>query len=274
MPELPEVQTVVDSLKPYVLDKEIIEVEVLNEKLIANEDKKTLTEVVAGSKIEEVTRRGKYIVIKLSNGYYLVTHLRMTGRFSYLEDKEELDKYDYIIFSFQEGDELRLGSKRKFTRLYLVTELEDAGGLGKLGPEPLSSQFTLAKFKELIAPRRGNIKLLLLNQKFLAGVGNIYADEILFRARVHPQRKADTLTEPEIEALYHEIREVLKEGIKFRGTTKWDYEDASGEGGSYQNQLQIYDRAGEECFKCETEVEKIKVGGRATYFCPQCQEEE
>ncbi|GAB6099260.1 bifunctional DNA-formamidopyrimidine glycosylase/DNA-(apurinic or apyrimidinic site) lyase [Halanaerocella petrolearia] len=274
MPELPEVQTVVDTLSDFVLDKEIVDVDVEKEKLIAYPEVEEFKKVLSDSKIEKVRRRGKYIIIELDNDYYLVTHLRMTGRFVYTKQKDEIDKYDYIFFKFAGDDELRLGSKRQFTRTYLVTDLKDAGSLTKLGPEPLSAEFTLEKFKEMMSTRRGRIKPLLLNQKFLAGLGNIYVDEALFISKIHPLRTADTLTEAEIKRLFKAIKQVLQEGIEHRGTTKWDYVDASGEAGEYQNYLRAYGREDEECNRCGTKLERIKVGGRSSYFCPNCQQEE
>jgi len=274
MPELPEVQTVVDTLYPLIKDKTIVEVTVREESLVATPDVEQFKEILTGTKIIDVTRRGKYIIIELDNGYYLVSHLRMTGRFIQTTTNDELSDYDYILFSFSDEQELRLGSKRKFTRTYLVEDLAEAGSLTDLGPEPLEDEFTLAKFKEMIAPRRGRIKPLLLNQKFLAGLGNIYVDESLFISRIHPLRTADTLTDEELEKLHQAIRQVLSEGIEHRGTTKSDYVDASGEAGSYQDQLRIYDREGEECNNCDAEINRIKVGGRSSYFCPHCQQED
>ncbi|GAB6138229.1 DNA-formamidopyrimidine glycosylase [Halanaerobaculum tunisiense] len=273
MPELPEVQTVVDTLQDFILEKEITQVEVKNEKLIAYPSAEKFQELLPGCRIEEVRRRGKYIIIELDTGYSLVTHLRMTGRLVYASQEDELDKYDYILFKFQDGDELRLGSKRKFTRTYLVQDLTNAGSLTKLGPEPLAEEFTLEQFKKMISTRRGRIKPLLLNQKFLAGLGNIYVDEALFIAQIHPLQTADQLEEQEIERLFKAIKQVLSEGIEHRGTTKWDYVDASGQAGSYQDHLRAYDREGEECQRCGSLLEKIKVGGRSSYFCPKCQEE-
>jgi len=274
MPELPEVQTVVDTLYPRVIDKEIIAVEVKRDELIANVDAKEFENKLIGAKIENVRRRGKYIIIELDNSYYLVGHLRMTGYFFYTQKDSKVSKYDCIFFKFKGEDELRLGSKRKFTRIYLVDDLKDAGSLTKLGPEPLSDEFTLERLKEMIAKRKGKMKPLLLNQRFLAGLGNIYVDEALFLSKIHPLRTADTLQDDEIERLYHAIVKVLSDGVEHRGTTKWDYVDASGESGSHQNYLMIYDKEGEECSECGTKIEKIKVGGRGTYFCPACQKQE
>lgn len=273
MPELPEVQTVVDTLYPRVIDKEIIDVEVKRDELIANLGAEEFKNKLIGAKIENVRRRGKYIVIELDNGYYLVGHLRMTGYFFYAKKDSKVSEYDYIFFKFEGDDELRMGSKRKFTRIYLVDDLKDAGSLIKLGPEPLSDEFTLDRFKDMISSRRGKMKPLLLNQRFLAGLGNIYVDEALFLSKIHPLRTADTVNDEEVERLYHAIRKVLSDGIEHRGTTKWDYVDASGESGTHQNYLMIYDKAGKECIECGTKIEKIRVGGRGTYFCPECQKE-
>ena len=274
MPELPEVQTVVDTLRPEVVNKKIQAVKVIEEKLISCPSLEEFKEILTDNKIIDVSRRGKYIIIELADGHFLVTHLRMTGRIVATTSDKELGKYDYILLPFTDGSELRLGSKRKFTRVYLVEDLAEAGSLTDLGPEPLSDEFTFAKFKEMIAPRRGQIKPLLLNQKFLAGLGNIYVDESLFISGIHPQRTADTLTDEELEKLHHAIRQVLAEGIRHRGTTKRDYVDASGEAGSYQDQLRVYDREDEECIKCDNQINRIKVGGRSSYFCPQCQQED
>ena len=271
MPELPEVQTVVDSLRPKICDKRFSKVEVLEEVLVEKPEIEEFKDILTEQKIESIRRRGKYIIMELGNGYYLVTHLRMTGRFIYNDTVEEVGEYDYILFEFVEGGELRLGSKRKFTRVYLVDDLAEAGSLTDLGPEPLSDEFTLDEFRNMIAKRRGRMKPLLLNQKFIAGIGSIYADESLFIAGIHPERKADTLNGGEITELYEAIKTVLAEGIKHRGTTKWDYVDASGEAGSYQDELRVYDRAGEECFVCGTMVQRIEVGSRSAYFCPRCQ---
>ena len=271
MPELPEVQTVVDSLRPKICNKRFSKVEVVEEMLVEKTEIEEFKDILTEQKIESIRRRGKYIIMELGNGYYLVTHLRMTGRFIYNDTVEEVGEYDYILFEFVEGGELRLGSKRKFTRVYLVDDLAEAGSLTDLGPEPLSDEFTLDEFRNMIAKRRGRMKPLLLNQKFIAGIGSIYADESLFIAGIHPERKADTLNGGEITELYEAIKTVLAEGIKHRGTTKWDYVDASGEAGSYQDELRVYDRAGEECFVCGTMVQRIEVGSRSAYFCPRCQ---
>ena len=274
MPELPEVETVVDGLKQRIIDKKITRAEVREAKLVSGVEPEEFKELVNGTAITAVRRRGKYIIIELDNGYFLVGHLRMTGQFVYTEASPEIGDYDYILFYFGDGSELRLSSRRKFTRLYLVEDLDQAGSLTDLGPEPLSEEFSRDKFKQMLEPRRGMIKPLLLNQKFLAGLGNIYVDEALHRAGIHPERKADSLTEAEINRLHEAIRQVLEEGIKYRGTTKSDYVDADGEAGGYQDELRVYDREGDDCLDCEAPIERIKVSGRSSYYCPACQQEE
>ncbi len=273
MPELPEVETVVRSLRPKVKDKVIAQVDVIKERIIANLEADEFIELLEQKKITDVTRTGKYIICHLSNGYYLVVHLRMTGQFIY-QTELETSKYDCFKLCFKAGDILKLSSKRTFTRAYLVDDLAEAGSLTKIGPEPIADDFSQKDFKELFKGRRGRIKPLLLNQRFIAGLGNIYVDEALYLAGIHPLRTADTLKEVELEKLYTTIVEVLAAGIKNRGTTKWDYVDADGKAGTHQNYLKVYDHQGDKCPECESEIEKIKVSGRGTYFCPSCQQEE
>ena len=272
MPELPEVQTVVDSLKSKIKGLEIIDVEVKADKIVATPDIVDFKSGLNGNRIEDITRRGKYIIIHLASGEYLVTHLRMTGQLLYTNDETEMTKHTYIVIQFQNKHQLRFVNPRKFGRMYFVTDLDDAGSLMELGPEPLDEGFTFDRFKASFKNRRGMIKPLLLNQKFLAGLGNIYVDESLHLSGIYPERKADTLNEEELKRLYQAIRKVLRDGIKHRGTTKWDYVDSSGKAGEHQNYLQVYDREDEVCYNCGKEIERIKVGGRSSYFCPRCQE--
>ncbi|MCK8824014.1 bifunctional DNA-formamidopyrimidine glycosylase/DNA-(apurinic or apyrimidinic site) lyase [Fuchsiella alkaliacetigena] len=271
MPELPEVQTVVDTLSSRIIGLKITEVEVKVEKLIALSTVADFKAELIGKEIKGVRRRGKYIIIELSDDKYLIVHLRMTGQLLYAAQNLELAKHTHVIISFANQHQLRFINKRKFGRIYLVSDFSEAGSLAELGPEPLSEDFTLDTFKALFENRRGIIKNLLLNQKFLAGLGNIYVDEALYLAGIHPLRKADQISEEELAKLYQAIRKVLKDGIKHRGTTKWDYVDGSGQAGEHQDYLQVYDRKGKNCYDCAEQIEKIKVSGRGTYFCPECQ---
>lgn len=275
MPELPEVETVVKGLRPLIKNKLVTAVEIREENMIAypEADIEAFKNSLVGSKIIDVNRRGKYIIIELNINKNLVIHLRMTGKLLVKEVKEFRDKHTHVIFSLNDGQEIRFNNIRKFGRVYLIDKNhpEQAGGLADLGPEPLSDQLTEADFKKLFIKRRALMKSLLLNQHFIAGIGNIYADEILFRSGVRPDRTADTLAETEKEAIYHNMREILKKGIIYGGTSFSDYVNAFGEKGSFQEELQVHQREGENCYVCNTKIEKIKISGRSTYFCPQCQ---
>ncbi len=226
---------------------------------------------LVGREVLDVKRRGKYIICHLSGGGALIFHLRMTGRLQVVSASQPLDRHDHLILSLDDGNELRFNNVRKLGRVYLVRDEDEV--VGGLGPEPLDDGFTPTDFADLLSGRRGMIKPLLLNQSFIAGIGNIYANEALFVARIHPKRKADSLTGEEIERLYHAIREVLRQGIENRGTTLRHYRDARGREGRNQDLLQVYGRAGQPCPRCGTPIERTVVGGRGTFFCPKCQRE-
>lgn len=273
MPELPEVETIVRSLRPMLTGKKIIDVEVGYAPIIGypEAEPEEFAAELEGREIEEVRRRGKYIVIEVSGDELLITHLRMSGQLIYTEKDKEIDKHTHVIISLDDGHQLRFIEVRKFGRMFLIPEdePEKAKGFATLGPEPL--EMTIEEFKEALEGRSGMIKPLLLNQKFIAGIGNIYVDEALFISGIHPIRKANTLTDREEELLFAAIRQVLLKGIKNRGTTKSDYVDAFGNAGENQNSLQVYGREGENCTKCGQELVKMKVGGRGTHYCPNCQ---
>lgn len=275
MPELPEVETVVKGLRPLVKDKIITGVEIREQKMIAypKNDITAFKQNLLSSKIKDVERRGKYIIFILDSDQNMVIHLRMTGKLLVKEVEEFRDQHTHVIFKLNDGQEIRFNNVRKFGRVYLIDKKhpEQAGSLAELGPEPLSSELSLADFKKLFKKRRAIIKSLLLNQHFIAGIGNIYADEILFRAGVKPERKADSLTTKEIARIYHSMREILEKGIIYGGTSFSDYVNAFGEKGSFQEELRVHQREGEECPTCAGRIKKIKISGRSTYFCPKCQ---
>jgi formamidopyrimidine-DNA glycosylase len=217
-----------------------------------------------------VGRRGKYLIIGLDVGYLLI-HLKMSGRLHVVPCDEPLDKHVHVAFDLDNGMELRFQDVRKFGRVYLVDEVSEV--TSDLGPEPLSDEFTLELFREILERRTGRLKSLLLNQQFLAGLGNIYADEALFLARLHPLRKADSLTPTEQEALYHAIRTVLHQAVASRGTTLTDggYTDVDGQSGAYQHRIAVYGQTGQACPRCGIPVERIVIGGRSSHSCPNCQ---
>jgi formamidopyrimidine-DNA glycosylase len=269
MPELPEVETIVRGLREPLVGRQFTGIRLGWEKLIARPSAEEFKRGLVGQKILGVKRRGKYLVFALCGGGSLIVHLRMTGRLLIVNSGDELDKHDHLIFELDDGRELRFNNVRKLGRVYLVDDEDEI--VGKLGPEPLDEDFAPADFAALLSGRRGKIKPLLLNQRFMAGIGNIYADEALFAARIHPERRADTLTAEEIVDLYHAIRQVLAQGIRNRGTTFSDYRDAEGREGNNQEYLRVFRRTGHPCPRCGTPIERTVVGGRGTYFCPRCQ---
>jgi formamidopyrimidine-DNA glycosylase len=269
MPELPEVETIVRGLREPLVGRTFTSVRVGWENLIARPAVKEFKRRIVGQKILAVRRRGKYLVFALPGGGSLIVHLRMTGRLLIKKSDDELDRYDHLIFELDDGRELRFNNVRKLGWVYLVDDEDEI--VGKLGPEPLDGDFTPADFAALLSGRRGMIKPLLLNQQFMAGVGNIYADEALFTAHIHPKRRADTLTAEEIERLHDAIRQVLRQGIENRGTTFSAYRDAEGREGRNQEYLQVSRNTGQPCPRCGAPIERTVVGGRGTYFCPRCQ---
>lgn len=275
MPELPEVETVVKGLGPLITNRVVTGVEIREENMIAypKNDIEAFKNSLIDSKIEAIKRRGKYIIIELEKDKNMVIHLRMTGKLLVKEVKEYRDKHTHVIFTLSDGQEIRFNNIRKFGRVYLIDKdhPEQAGGLADLGPEPLSDNLTVEDFKKLFNNRRALMKSLLLNQHFIAGIGNIYADEILFRSGIKPDRTADTLNDKEKEAIYYNMREILNKGIIYGGTSFSDYVNAFGEKGSFQEELRVHQREGEECYSCGAKIKKIKISGRSTYFCPQCQ---
>jgi formamidopyrimidine-DNA glycosylase len=242
-------------------------------KVIKIPDPEQFKKVILDKKITKINRRGKYLLIDLSEKYTLMVHLRMTGRLTYSEKDTPLAKHTHVIFTLSDGCQLRFNDTRQFGRLWLVptAALEDLAGFKDLGVEPLDDQFTRDYLKKELRRRHTRIKPLLLDQTFIAGLGNIYTDEALHRARINPERLSTTLTPHEIARLYHAIREVLQEGIENRGTTVRDFIDGNGRAGSYQELLRVYGREGEPCHRCNQAIVRKKVGGRSSYYCPHCQ---
>jgi formamidopyrimidine-DNA glycosylase len=269
MPELPEVETIVQGLREPLVGRQFTGVRVGWEKLVARPTAEEFERGLVGQRILGLRRRGKYLIFALSGRGSLIVHLRMTGRLLIKSSDDEGDKHDHLIFELDDGRELRFNNVRKLGRVYLVDDEDEI--VGRLGPEPLDDDFTPADFTALLSGRRGKIKPLLLNQRFMAGIGNIYADEALFVACIHPERRADTLTAEETERLYDAIRRVLRQGIENRGTTLSAYRDAEGREGSNQEHLLVFRRTGQSCPRCGTPIERTVVGGRGTYFCPRCQ---
>ncbi|CCO07282.1 bifunctional DNA-formamidopyrimidine glycosylase/DNA-(apurinic or apyrimidinic site) lyase [Desulforamulus hydrothermalis] len=274
MPELPEVETVVRTLEEKLCGLVITDVELFKPEVIRFPKPDQFIEQITGKQFQKkLGRRGKYLLLHLSDHLTLVVHLRMTGRLVYCEADQPLIKHTHVIFRLSNGKHLRFADTRRFGRLLLTSTEEVYGlpGIRDLGPEPLDQEFTREFFKKELRRRRSRIKPLLLDQCFMAGLGNIYADEALFRAKIHPERLAPELSSREVANLHRAIVEVIASGIEHRGTSFRDYVDGEGQAGSYQHHLKVYNRAGLPCSRCGKPIERIKVAGRSSYYCPACQ---
>lgn len=273
MPELPEVETVRRSLEDRVVGQRIAEVRLLAPKFIRYPRAGSFLETVTGRTIESFGRRGKYLIMSLSGGYRMVVHLMMAGRLLYCRPGEPLVKHTHVIFVLDNGDHLRYIDLRHFGGIHLVSPEGEGSpaGLTGLGPEPLSPEFTAEYLGHVLSKRATRIKALLLDQSVIAGIGNIYADECLFRAGIHPERPARSLTSEEVARLHQAIVDILTHAIENRGTTFSTYVDGDGRRGNYAELLQVYQREGEPCPRCGQPLHRIRVGGRSSHFCPCCQ---
>jgi formamidopyrimidine-DNA glycosylase len=271
MPELPEVETIRCDLLPLLRGRAFAHVWVSPEapRLVQAPTAADFACLLPGRRIEDITRRGKYLVFHLAGGLHLVVHLRMTGALLHRPAGAPLDRYVRAVLSLDDGSELRFSDLRKLGAMWLVPD--PALVLGRLGPEPLDGGLTPSLLRELTARRRAPIKSVLLDQRALAGLGNIYADEALFAAGLHPQRPASSLSDSEVERLHGAIRRVLIAALGDRGSSFRDYVDASGQEGWHQFRVQVFRRTGQPCHVCGREIARVKVAGRSTHFCSQCQ---
>jgi len=268
VPELPEVETIARGLRESLVGRTFTRVTVGWPRTIAVPELDEFGARIAGRRITAVSRRGKYVVLVLDESCLLI-HLKMSGRLKVEQSGEPLDRHTHAVLDLDDGRQLRFRDVRKFGRMYLVEEPSVV--TSKLGPEPLATD--LEGFRALLTRRTGRLKSLLLNQEFLAGLGNIYADESLYEAGLHPMRTANTLTPGEQERLHRAIQTVLTRAIQGRGTTLGDggYVDAEGEAGDFQEQISVYGRSGEACPRCGVPVQRLVIGGRSSHFCPGCQ---
>lgn len=255
-------------LRPVLTGHTILGVEVHWEGAIAVPSPAEFRCLLPGQRIEGVERRGKFVVLRLS-GYDLLIHLRMTGQLLVVAPGEHCGPRHLRVALALSGKRLLFNDTRKFGRMYLVRDRCQV--LGSLGPEPLASDFTPERLGEQLGGRRVPIKSLLLNQRLLAGVGNIYADETLHIAGIAPQRQACTLNREEIIALHSGLREALQRAIHNRGTTLSDYRDAQGREGGHREHLRVYGRAGQPCLRCGAPIQRDRIGGRSSYYCAACQ---
>jgi len=272
MPELPEVETIVRGLQPLLAGQTIAGMAHCDwPPTLAGYDPAAFGATLAGEPIAGVRRRAKYILVLLGSGRALAIHLRMTGGLTYQPQAQPPGKSTRLILDLAGGSQLHFTDTRKFGRVRLLAPDALGAFLESLGPEPLLDDFTLERFRERLQRRRGQLKPALLDQRVFVGLGNIYADEALYRSQIHPLRAIPTLTPDETARLYNAVREVLAQGIANRGTSISDYRDARGEPGSNQEQLLAYGQTGHPCSRCGAPIERTVVGGRGTHFCPRCQ---
>jgi formamidopyrimidine-DNA glycosylase len=273
VPELPEVETIRSRLEISLVGRRLEAVRILDPRLTAPAAPELVERSLVGERIVRVARRGKYVVFGLSSGRHLLVHLRMTGSFRLgpngsLED----DPYRRAVVRLDDASDVAYRDVRRFGTWLLLEPGDLEPYLSKrLGPEPLDRRFTSAVLADALAGRRAPVKTALLDQRTLAGVGNISADEALWRARVHPLRPARSLDADEVRALHREIRRALRAGIARQGATLRDYRDPDGGRGSMQEKFAVYGRRGEPCRRCRTPIERMVVGGRGSWYCPTCQ---
>jgi formamidopyrimidine-DNA glycosylase len=274
MPELPEVQTVVNDLNLAGLPgRNITGAQVYWPRTIDTLSPEEFCRQIARQQIITIWRRAKYIVIDFASGLHLLIHLRMSGRIHLVMSETERGKHEHVVLDLDNGQQLRFHDTRKFGRLFLVNDLKMV--VGKLGPEPLGDDFTITWFIDHLHQKKRQLKPLLLDQTFLAGLGNIYVDEALWEAKLHPLRLSSSLTTSEIQALHKAIRKVLQKGIKNLGTTlgtgKANFYSVGRRTGSNSEELNVFRRTGLQCSHCDAIIERIIVGQRSTHICPVCQ---
>jgi formamidopyrimidine-DNA glycosylase len=274
VPELPEVETIRAHLEPRLVGRRLERVKIVDPRLTRPEPPEAMASALEGEEIRAVGRRGKYLVVEFASGRHLLIHLRMTGTVEHpAVGGFGADPYRRAVVRLDDGSDVAYRDVRRFGTWELLErgDLDRYFAARRLGREPLERPFTTRALEEAFARRKAPVKAALLDQRAAAGVGNIYADEALWRARIHPLRPAGTLDRDELARLRKGIREALKMGIARQGATLRDYRDPDGGRGSMQEEFRVYGRGGEPCFRCGTPIEKIRVGGRGTWFCPTCQ---
>jgi formamidopyrimidine-DNA glycosylase len=278
--ELPEVEVMRRDLEKDVVGRRVKTAEVKTSRnsmrvIRRHGKRKEFTSRLEGRKLTKVERRGKYLLVHLDSGDVLVTHFGMSGQFQRGNGRVAIEPHTHVVLTFQQGGDLRFIDPRTFGEMF-VTAGDDIGKVKELqhiAIDPLDQVFTWPTFQYLLAERAAKMKQLLMDQKFISGLGNIYSDEVLFAAGLRYDRISDTLSSQEVRRLYRAIQETLQDAIKLRGTTLEDeaYVDLFGKPGEYQAELKVYGREGEPCRRCRTPIETVKVSQRTSYFCPQCQ---
>jgi formamidopyrimidine-DNA glycosylase len=267
MPELPEVETIKNELSPWVAGQSFTQVNILDTELVCGGSAEEVRRGLIGQKVESLERRGKYLVFHLSNGRSLIIHLRMTGVL--LLNPKGGDHYARAVFHFSNGHRLVLSDRRRLGLIWLVDDADTV--VGKLGPEPLDESFTPGILGQRLSRHHIPVKAALLDQCIVAGIGNMYADEALFAARIHPLRKADALSPEEVQTLYQSIRRVLGAAIGSKGASVDTYVRPEGELGTAHFDFKVAHKGGEPCPVCGSTIERVLVQNRGTCFCPRCQ---
>ena len=272
MPELPEVETVKESLKLKLIGKKINGINILWDNIIAYPGKEEFANEIINKNIIDIKRRGKFLMFDLEE-YYLLSHLRMEGKYFFKNNDEAINKHEHVIFDLGNNEELRYMDTRKFGKMYLINknDIDNIGPLRELGLEPwddnLTGNYLINKYKNKKLP----IKTVLLDQSIIVGIGNIYADEILFLSRINPLKISNLISKDECKNIIKYTREVLEKAIRKGGTTIRTYSSVDGVHGLFQNELLVHGKDKGNCPACNEKVDKIRVGGRGTYYCPKCQ---
>ena len=271
MPELPEVETIRRDLTSRIVGRTVVEAWVSPDapKLVQGEAPDSFCRRLAGRAIEELDRRGKYLLLRLAGGLTWIVHLRMTGGLIHARRGRSDDRFLRARFRLDDGSELCYLDLRKLGMMWLVAD--ESAVVGKLGPEPLGEAFGPREMRAALVGRSAPVKAVLMDQGTVAGIGNIYADEALFEARIHPKKAARRLSPKAAERLHWAVRKVLVEALGDRGSSFRDYVDAKGEQGMHQLRVKVFRRTGEPCYLCGAPIKRIKVGGRSTHYCPRCQ---
>jgi len=270
MPELPEVETIKRDLSRLIVGKKILDITTDSPKQV-KPSLSMLKKAIVGTTIEKIERRAKLLQIFLSNGQILAIHLKLTGRLLVRKKGATKDDWQRVIISLSGNQELRFADLRKFGWIRLLKDKKELEKLlSEFGPEPLDG-LNLETFRKILTSSSRPIKIVLMDQKKIAGVGNIYANDALFLAKIDPRRPAKKISEKEAEKLLQAIETVLQAGIKYRGASDQYYLDALGRKGAYQEHFLTYSRDGKKCFDCGGEIKRLKIGGRGTFYCPRCQ---